>query len=97
MPIWNGIPRKLWQSSPVKHVRRYLPQPLQARLRKATNRYVSRQTIDLAEVTSFLRSIQRPQVDHLSEILNRGFPEWTTLHGHSGMGQGGGFRSAAGR
>jgi hypothetical protein len=81
MPIWNGLPRKLWQSSSVRHISKHLPQMLQTRLREATNRYVRRQAVDLTEVTDFLRSIQRRQVDQLSEILNRGFPEWTTLHG----------------
>jgi hypothetical protein len=82
MPVWNGIPRKLWQSPPVRRIRQYLPQAL-LRLRAATNRYVNRQAIDLVEVTDLLRSIQRPQVDQLSKILDREFPEWTTLHGHS--------------
>jgi hypothetical protein len=42
---------------------------------------VSRQATDLTVVTDFLRSVQRSQVDQLSELLGRGFPEWTTLHG----------------
>jgi hypothetical protein len=88
MPIWNGLPRKLWQSSPVRHISKHLPQGLQIRLRQATNRTVRRQAVDLIEVTDFLRSIQRQQVDQLSEILNRGFPEWTTLHGHSNTSPG---------
>jgi hypothetical protein len=89
MPIWNGVLRKLWQSPPVKSVKPYLPQTLQAKLREATNRYVRRQAVDLTEVTDFLRSIQRRQVDELSEVLGRGFPEWTTLNGRSDTG----FRS----
>jgi len=88
MPVWNGIPRKLWQSPPVKSIRPYLPRALQARLREATNRHVRREEVDLTEVTGFLRSIQRPQVDELSEVLGRGFPEWTTLNGLSGTGSG---------
>jgi len=83
MPIWKGLPRRLWQSSSVTRISKHLPPRLQTRLREATNRYVRPQDVDLAEVTNFLRSIQRRQVDQLSEILNRGFPEWTTLHGCS--------------
>ena len=47
---------------------------------------------DLTEVTGFLRSIQRRQVDQLSEILDREFPEWTTLQGQSGTAHGGDLR-----
>lgn len=99
MPIWNGLPRKLWQSSSVRHISKHLPRRLQTQLREATNRYVCRQAVDLTEVTEFLRSIQRRQVDQLSEILNRGFPEWTTLHGRSDSAPGAGvpFQSPAGR
>lgn len=83
MPVWNGIPRKLWQSPPVRSIRQHLPPALQARLRAATNRYVSRHAVDLTEVTDFLRAIQRPQVEALSDMLGREFGEWTTLHGGS--------------
>lgn len=82
MPIWHGIPRRLWQSPFVGHISSHLPQALQARLRKATNRNVRRQDFDRTEVIRILQSVQRQQVDQLSEILNRGFPEWTTLNGH---------------
>jgi hypothetical protein len=40
------------------------------------------QDVDRTEVIRVLQSIQRQQVDQLSEILNRGFPEWTTLNSH---------------
>ncbi len=83
MPVLNGIPRKLWQSAPFRHIRHFIPQGLQTRLRHAGNRHVRRQAVDLTTVTHFLRSVQAPQVDQLSDILNRGFPEWTTLSGHS--------------
>jgi hypothetical protein len=83
MPFWNDIPRKLWRSSPASYIGRRLPQGLQTRLREATKRHVRRKSVDLTEVTEFLRSVQRPQVDRLSEILDRGFPEWTTLQGCS--------------
>jgi Sulfotransferase family len=88
MPVWNGIPRKLWQSSPVRQISKHLPQRLQTRLREATNRTVRRQAVDVTEVIDFLQSVQRQQVDQLSTILNRGFPEWTTLHGHPDMAPG---------
>ncbi len=84
MPRWGGIPRKLWQSPPIKRVMRHLPQTLQTRLREATNHYVRRRAVDLTEVTDFLRPIQRRQVDELTEVLGRAFPEWTTLNGPSG-------------
>ncbi len=84
MPIWNGIPRKLWQSPLVRGVGLHLPQTLQTRLREATNRYVRRQDVNLSEITDFLRSVQRRQVDELSEVLGRAFPEWTTLNDRSG-------------
>jgi len=92
MPIWNGIPRKLWQSFPARYIGKHLPQGLQTRLREAAKRHVHRKAVDLTEVTDFLRSVQQPQVDQLSEILDRGFPEWTTLQGYSDTALGAGFR-----
>jgi hypothetical protein len=82
MPIWHGIPRRLWQSPVVGHISSRLPRALQARLRKSINRNVRGQDVDRTEVIRVLQSIQRQQVDQLSEILNRGFPEWTTLNSH---------------
>jgi hypothetical protein len=52
MPVWNGIPRKLWQSTLVKGVRPYLPQALQARLREAANHYIPRRAVALTGVRS---------------------------------------------
>ncbi|HTW37345.1 MAG TPA: sulfotransferase [Steroidobacteraceae bacterium] len=37
--------------------------------------------VSLAQVYGYLRPIQLPQVDRLGELLNRSFPEWTTLYG----------------
>jgi hypothetical protein len=81
MPAWNGSIRKLWQSPSVKIVKPYVPRALQASLRGATNRRVSRRAVDLTEVANLLRTFQQRQVDELSAVLNRGFSEWTTLNG----------------
>jgi hypothetical protein len=96
MPAWNGIARKLWQSPPVKVVKPYLPRVVQASLRRATNHYVPRQAIDITGAIDFLRSIQRRQVDELSGLLNRGFPEWTTLNGGDEAERRRGARAAEG-
>jgi len=92
MPVWNGIPRKLWQSPLVKRIQPHLPQGLQDTLREATNRSVLRQAVDVTQATDYLRSIQRRQVDALSDILGRGFPEWTTLNGRADAAHGGTIR-----
>jgi hypothetical protein len=92
MPVWNGIPRRLWQSPLVKRIQPHLPQRLQNTLREATNRSVRRQAIDVTQATDYLRSIQRRQVDALSDILGRGFPEWTTLNGRADAAHGGTIR-----
>jgi hypothetical protein len=89
MPVWNGIPRRLWRSPLGQGLRRHLPRTLQARLRAAANRSVRRQDVDLTQVVAFLRSVQGPRVDALSDLLGRGFPEWSTLNGRGGGAPGG--------
>ncbi len=42
-------------------------------------RTVDPEAVDLAPVRSYLREIQQPQVLELSKLLDREFPEWTTL------------------
>lgn len=83
------LPRKLWQSAPSgtsATICRGRREPACAR--EATNRKVRQQAVDLTEAIGFLQSSPRRQVDQLSEILNRGFREWTRRNGCSGTARG---------
>jgi hypothetical protein len=49
--------------------------------RQLSEKPVERKVVDPADARRHLRPIQRPQVAALEELLERKFPEWTTLHG----------------
>jgi Sulfotransferase family len=80
-PLWGGLPRRLRQSSPLRRLVPYIPLPVQAALRRVTNRDVWRQSVDVGDAIGFLRPIQRRQTEELARMLGRDFPEWTTLYG----------------
>ena len=61
-------------------MRAYTPEPLRALGRSLAERRIDTKAVAVKEVVEFLRPIQRPQVDRLSQLLNRDFPEWKTLY-----------------
>jgi hypothetical protein len=83
-PRWGGLPRRLRQSSPIRHLMPYVPRPIQATLRRLTNREVRRRSVDVADAIRFLRPLQRRQTEELARLLGREFPEWATLNGDAG-------------
>jgi hypothetical protein len=80
-PRWGGLPRRLRQLSPIRHIMPYVPRPIQASLRQFTNRDVWRRSVDVLDAIRFLQPLQRRQTEELTQLLGRDFPEWTTLHG----------------
>jgi hypothetical protein len=66
--LWNAIgPR--------------VPASLRGLGRQLAEKPVERGKVDAQVARDYLRPIQRPQVAALEELLDRKFPEWTTLHG----------------
>lgn len=62
-------------------VTRVVPLRIRAAARATVERQVIRDAVPLGEVKAFLRRIQRPQVEELSDMLGRRFNEWTALYG----------------
>jgi hypothetical protein len=77
---WGGLPRRVWQSAPVRSIARHVPPLIQTRLRRATIVNRNRQSVDVEGAIAYLRPIQRQQTDELMRLLGREFPEWTTLN-----------------
>jgi len=42
---------------------------------------IARRGVDMSQVTEYLRPLQRRQTDVLVDLLDREFPEWTSLYG----------------
>ena len=90
-PRQNVTPERLWQVrwkalerlrfSPLgDEITLLVPRRLRAAGRTLAEREVVRDAVPLAEARAFLRRVQRPQVEQLSDMLGRRFDEWTTLH-----------------
>jgi len=60
-----------------------IPESIRSLGRRLSEKPVERKSVDPADARRHLRPIQRPQVAALEELLERKFPEWTTLHGDS--------------
>jgi Sulfotransferase family len=70
----------LKNTRPVRAVVPRLPLSIrEAGLRLSTNP-VNRRSVDTSEVIKYLQPIQRKQTDELTQLLGRGFPEWSTLN-----------------
>lgn len=65
--IWNAIGPKV-------------PGDLRRLARKFSEKKLARDEVDRSDVEQYLRRIQQPQTQELSELLGREFPEWKTLH-----------------
>jgi len=76
-----GVLERLRRSRLYGRVAPYVPATLRRFGYGFAVRGVRPANVPVAEVQDYLRSHQRPQTDELSALLNRRFPEWTTLHG----------------
>ncbi len=81
---------KVWGSSYISKLRgtpawealkRIVPSPVRASAIKTLSRPVERDFSDVARAIDYLRPIQQQQTAELCQLLNRQFPEWTTLYG----------------
>jgi hypothetical protein len=60
---------------------RYMPASLRKVGVAMVEKKVERTRVDMSEVKTYLRAMQRPQVETLAGLVGRDFPEWKTLHG----------------
>jgi hypothetical protein len=58
-----------------------VPQGLRRLARRLSEKEVDRAAVNLEQVKQYLRDVHEPQVEALSKLLSRKFPEWTTLRG----------------
>jgi len=72
---------RLWNAA-----KRVLPPTVRQRAIRVLSRPVPRDESGVEATVDFLRPIQREQTAELAELLNRQFPEWTTLYGDEGSG-----------
>lgn len=66
---------RLWDA-----LRVFTPRPLRDFGRSLAERRIDTKDAANKAVVEFLRPIQRPQVERLSQLLSRDFPEWRTLY-----------------
>jgi hypothetical protein len=57
-----------------------IPPAVRMLARRLSEKQVGRSNVDLIEVRQYLRELHSPQVEALSRLLGRSFPEWTLLH-----------------
>ena len=81
---------KVWGASYISRLRgtpawdvlkRVIPSQVRAGAIKTLSRPVERDSGDVEQAIDYLRPIQQQQTAELSQLLNRQFPEWTTLYG----------------
>jgi hypothetical protein len=77
-PRFNNLVR--WR--PVQTFKKLAPPPVVELAKRLSGRwkYINRKRSQRYKVIEYLRGIQREQVCVLSEMLQRDFPEWTTLY-----------------
>ncbi len=73
---------RLWEA-----MRAFTPRPLRALGRSLAERRIDTKAVAVKEVVEFLRPLQRPQVERLSRLLNRDFPQWKTLYANAAAEQ----------
>ena len=67
---------KLWEA-----LKQLLPRKFKKSLKRLLSRSVVKNEDDREETIALLRPIMQQQVEELSKLLGRHFPEWTTLYG----------------
>lgn len=67
---------RLWNA-----VSGYVPSSVRQLGVSMVEKKVERSGVDMSAVIEHLRNLQRPQVEALSSLVGREFPEWKTLHG----------------
>jgi hypothetical protein len=76
-----GLLERVRRSSVYGRVAPYLPAPVRSLGYGLAVRVVRPDHVAVAEVRDYLRGHQRAQTEELNALLNRSFPEWTTLYG----------------
>lgn len=79
MAAWGGILQHIGRSRPFRFLGPWFPRTVrETAVRFATHR-VERNAIETSHVMNFLRPIQSAQTEILTRLIERKFPEWTTL------------------
>jgi Sulfotransferase family len=77
----RGILQYLRRRWPFQAVAPLLPHVIRDSVARLSTRTVQRRKVDTSEVKDFLRDIQQPQTETLSQLVGRDFSEWVTLKG----------------
>jgi hypothetical protein len=98
----NGMLERFRQSEFWTKALPYVPQLIRKMGVGLAVRQVRPAEVPVGALKDYLRSVQRPQTEELRRLLNRAFPEWTSLHGtertiasHRGNADGGWSVTAA--
>ena len=75
-----GMLDRFRRTAVYRQVMPYLPRRVRRLGTRLAARPVRPAEVDTTDVRAFLRSLQQPQAAELSRLLNRSFPEWTTLY-----------------
>jgi len=79
--------RRARAAAPVEGLKRRLPWRLRTLARRVLDVPVDRESEEMRQLVDWLRPLQRRETDELEGMLDRSFPEWTTL-GNSRAGEG---------
>ena len=76
-----GLSTHFGHSQSWKSIKSLVPRPIRLIGRKISEKRIDRESVSVDKAIEFLRPIQLEQTQALSKLLNRSFPEWTTLNG----------------
>jgi len=74
-----AVLRRARSARPTELLKRYLPWRVREMARRLLDQPVDRTSERMTELVAYLRPRQRDETEELSRMLDRAFPEWTTL------------------
>jgi hypothetical protein len=77
----SGLLHRIRHSAAWDRIGPQVPAAIRQLGTRLAERRVGRKSVDMGEVISYLRPIQRDQTETLAGIAGRSFPEWKTLYG----------------
>jgi hypothetical protein len=87
-PAWGGVAQHLRQSPALRGIVQHLPSTVRRIAKRLTTVPVDRRLVDTSGVIDLLQPIQQRQTEELSAMLERDFPEWTTLYARTAAATG---------
>jgi len=76
-----GVLQRLRDSALASRIGPYVPQSMRSFLASLAAAPIARQSISVDDAVDYLRPLQQAQTAELGRLLQRDFPEWTTLWG----------------